>query len=57
MTITEIQDEIISEFSIYEDWMDKYTYLIELGNELTPIDEKQKTEQNLIRGMPITGLD
>ncbi len=50
MTIEEIQNEIISEFSVYEDWMDKYTYLIELGNELKPIDEKQKTEQNLIKG-------
>lgn len=50
MTIEKIQDEIIEEFSAYEDWMDKYAYLIELGNELTPIDEKYKTEANLISG-------
>jgi len=50
MTIEEIQQEIISDFSVYEDWMDKYTYLIELGNELEPIDVAYKTDQNLIRG-------
>jgi len=50
MTIEEIQEEIISEFSMFEDWMDKYAYLIEIGKELTPIDEKYKTDQNLIRG-------
>jgi len=50
MTIEDIQEEIVSEFSIYEDWMDKYSYLIELGNELPPIDEQFKVEQNLIRG-------
>lgn len=50
MTIEEVQQEIIADFSIYEDWMDKYTYLIELGNELEPIDAAYKTDQNLIRG-------
>jgi len=50
MTIEEVQQEIISDFSVYEDWMDKYTYLIELGNELEPIDVAYKTDQNLIRG-------
>lgn len=50
MTIEEVQQEIISDFSVYEDWMDKYTYLIELGNELEPIDAAYKTDQNLIRG-------
>ncbi len=50
MTIEELQNDIISEFSVFEDWMDKYTYLIELGNELAPLDEKRKTDQNLIRG-------
>jgi len=50
MTIDEIQEDIIAEFSAFEDWMDKYSYLIEMGNELPPIDEKYKTEQNLIRG-------
>ncbi len=50
MTIQEIQQEIVSEFSVYTDWMDKYAYLIELGNELPPIEEHYKTEQHLIRG-------
>ncbi|MDA3816504.1 MAG: SufE family protein [Prolixibacteraceae bacterium] len=50
MAIEEIQQEIISEFSIFEDWMDKYSYLIEMGNDLTPISEDKKTEQNIIRG-------
>jgi cysteine desulfuration protein SufE len=50
MSIDEIQQDIISEFSAFDDWMDKYSYLIELGNELAPIDEKFKVEQNLIRG-------
>lgn len=50
MTIDEIQQDIVSEFSAFDDWMDKYSYLIEMGNELAPIDEKYKTEQNLIRG-------
>jgi cysteine desulfuration protein SufE len=50
MTIEDIQNEIIEEFSAYEDWMDKYAYLIELGNTLDPIDEKYKTEQNIIKG-------
>ena len=50
MTIEEIQQEIISDFAVYEDWMDKYTYLIELGNELEPIDAAFKVDQNLIRG-------
>ena len=50
MTIEEIQQEIISDFAVYEDWMDKYTYLIELGNELEPIDAAYKVDQNLIRG-------
>ena len=50
MTINEIQDEIIEEFSGLDDWMDKYQLLIDLGNELTPLDERYKTEQNLIDG-------
>lgn len=48
--INDIQDEIIEEFSIFEDWMDKYAYLIELGNSLEPLDEKYKVESNLIEG-------
>ena len=50
MSIQEVQEEIIEEFSIYEDWMDKYSYLIELGNELKPLDAKDKNDQNLIKG-------
>ena len=48
MTINEIQDEIIDEFSGFDDWMDKYQLLIDLGNEQAPLDEKYKTESNLI---------
>ena len=50
MTTNEIQDEIIEEFSGFDDWMDKYQLLIDLGNEQEPLDEKYKTEQNLIDG-------
>ncbi len=50
MTINEIQDEIIEEFSGFDDWMDKYQLLIDLGNEQPPLDERYKTEQNLIDG-------
>ena len=50
MTIDEIQHEIVEDFSGFEDWMDKYAYLIDLGNELLPIDPKYKTDSNLIRG-------
>ena len=50
MTINEIQDEIIEEFSGLDDWMDKYQLLIDLGNEQAPLDEKYKTESNLIDG-------
>jgi cysteine desulfuration protein SufE len=50
MTIEQVQQEIIEEFSVYEDWMDKYGYLIELGNDLANLDPKEKTDQNLIRG-------
>ena len=50
MTINELQDEVIEEFSDFEDWMDKYQLLIDLGNELEPLDEKYKTESNLIEG-------
>ncbi len=48
--INNIQDEIIDEFSKLNDWFDKYEYLINLGKSLKPIDEKLKTEENLIRG-------
>ena len=50
MTINEIQDQIIEEFTIFEDCMDKYAYLIEIGNGLVPIDDSKKKEQNLING-------
>ncbi len=49
-TMKEIQDDIIEEFSIFEDWMDKYGYLIEIGNNLEAIDESYKTEKYLIEG-------
>lgn len=50
MTINEIQDEVIQEFAEFTDWMDKYQMLIDLGNDLRPLDAKHKTEQNLIDG-------
>ena len=50
MTINEIQEEIIEEFAGLDDWMDKYQLLIDLGNEQEPLDEKYKTESNLIDG-------
>ena len=50
MTINEIQDEIIEEFSGLDDWMDRYQLLIDLGNEQEPLDEKYKTDSNLIDG-------
>ena len=50
ISINDIQDEIIEEFSGFDDWMDKYQLLIDLGNEQEPLDEKYKTEQNLIDG-------
>lgn len=49
-TINEIQDEIIEDFSGLEDWMDKYQLLIDLGNDQEPLEEKYKTDQNLIDG-------
>ena len=50
MTINEMQDEVIAEFSDFDDWMDRYQLLIDLGNEQEPLDDKYKTEQNLIEG-------
>ncbi|WP_085537644.1 SufE family protein [Massilibacteroides vaginae] len=50
MTINELQDNIIEEFSVFDDWMDKYALLIDLGNSLPELDEKFKTENNLIEG-------
>lgn len=50
MTINETQDAIIEEFSAFDDWMDKYSLLIDLGNELPPFPEEERTERNLIDG-------
>jgi cysteine desulfuration protein SufE len=50
MTINERQDEVIEEFQDFDDWMDKYQLLIDLGNEQAPLDEKYKVESNLIDG-------
>ena len=49
-TINELQDEVIEEFSNFDDWMDKYQLLIDLGNEQEPLAPQYKTEQNLIDG-------
>tara|TARA_B100001146_G_C15797274_1_gene271037 strand:- start:7 stop:423 length:417 start_codon:yes stop_codon:yes gene_type:complete len=48
--IQEIQAEIVEDFAMFDDWMQKYEYLIDLGKELDPIDKKYKTEDNLIKG-------
>jgi cysteine desulfuration protein SufE len=45
-----VQEQIIEEFSVFDDWMDKYNYLIELAKELPPIDDKHRTDQYLIKG-------
>ena len=50
MSINEIQDEIIAEFSDFDDWMDRYQLLIDMGSDSEPLDEQYKTEQNLIDG-------
>ncbi len=50
MTINEKQDDIIAEMSELDDWMDRYAYIIDLGNALPPIDEQYKTPQHLIEG-------
>ncbi|MGQ1786533.1 MULTISPECIES: SufE family protein [unclassified Saccharicrinis] len=50
MTIKEIQDEIVEEFSSFDEWMDKYAYLIELGNDLEPYDDQYRVEQNILEG-------
>lgn len=50
MTLEQKQQEIIDEFAIYEDWMDKYEYIIELGKELPVIQEEKKTDDRLIEG-------
>jgi len=50
MDIKQIQESIIEEFSAFDDWMDKYSYLIELGNDLDGFDEQYRTQQHLIEG-------
>jgi cysteine desulfuration protein SufE len=50
MSINELQDEVVEEFSDFEDWMDKYQMLIDLGNDLDALDEKYKNEENIIDG-------
>ena len=50
MTLKEAQKQIVEEFSVFEDWLDRYNYLIELGNDLPEIDAKYKTSEYLING-------
>ncbi|SFJ72528.1 SufE family protein [Myroides guanonis] len=50
MTIKEIQEEIVDEFSMFDDWMQRYEYIIELGKSLPIIDETYQVEENLIKG-------
>ena len=50
MTIQEIEQQIIDEFANFDEWLDRYAYIIDLGKECPVIDEKDKTEQNLIKG-------
>lgn len=50
MTIKELQNEIIEEFALFDEWMDKYEYIIELGKDLPIIDDQYKVEENLIKG-------
>ena len=50
MTISEIEEEIIDEFNLFDDWMERYEYLIELGKSLPLIDDQYKIEENIIKG-------
>jgi cysteine desulfuration protein SufE len=50
MTIKEIQEEIIDEFNLFDDWMERYEYLIELGRSLPIIDQQYKLDENIIKG-------
>ena len=50
MTIKEIQEEIVDEFAMFDDWMERYEYIIELGKSLPLIEEQYKKEENLIKG-------
>ena len=53
MTITEIQDQIVDEFSMFDDWMERYEYIIELGKKLPLINEEFKTDDNIIKGCQV----
>ena len=50
MTINQIQDELIEEFELFDDWESKYEYIIDLGKKLKPLDAQYKTEENIIKG-------
>lgn len=50
MTINEIQEQIVNEFSIYDDWLDRYQYLVDLGNSLTDFPTEEENDNNLIEG-------
>jgi cysteine desulfuration protein SufE len=50
MTINQIQDEIIEEFALFDDWTDKYEYIIDIGKKLPPLSPEYKTEENKIKG-------
>ena len=50
MTVKEAEQEIIEDFNQFDEWLDKYEYLIDLGKDLAPLDEKYKTDENLIKG-------
>ena len=54
MTITEKENELIESFAIYEDWMEKYEYIIELGKDLPLIDPAHKKQENVIKGCQST---
>ena len=50
MSIKELQDEVVEEFALFDDWMDKYEHLISLGKELPLIEESKKVDENIIKG-------
>lgn len=50
MTINEIQDEIIETFELFDDWEEKYEYIIDVGKKLAPMDDQHKTDDNIIKG-------
>lgn len=49
-TLKEAQEQVVEDFSLYDEWLDKYEYLIDLGKNLPPLDESKKTEERLIKG-------